>query len=567
VVLALVLLVTLPSVAIGFITDDYGFRAQLAARGPHAPAVYDLFRLVSGSVSQNRSAMVVGRLPWWSAPDLRIHFIRPLTSLLFAADNALFGDHAFAYHLHSIAWYVALLLALAALYRRLFPDGWAAPLALLVFGWSRAHAYAYAWPSARHVLVAAVPAVLAVMWHVRWREEAWRPGRDLAPVALVGALAASEAGLAGAIYWLAYELLGRRGRPHRERFLASAPVVLIVPAYVTVYSLLHGGARASGGYHDPFVEPVAFMKVALTRVPILLGDAALGIPSEAANVLPPTYLALAGLVAVGFVGLGLLGCHRLLVQRERDALVWLLPGALVSTLLGVSAFPGGRVLVLPDVGFAAVLGVLVAHGLERGSRRLLRGAVAFVLVLAHLVIAPVSSLRSVMKLRDRGRASEAAAQEIAAATPSSGYVFLLASDPLVFLYPRGILAVTQPGVVRCASALSAARSGHRIRRVDYRTLQFEAYDRPLLDGSFDSLFRSEDRPFSVGDTVRQCGASFRVTQVREGRPTAFEVKFDRSLEAADLRILVWSDGHLGRVAPPAIGGTTDVPWSPGPSRM
>jgi len=60
-------------------------------------------------------------LPWWAAPDLRIHFLRPLTGLAFAADDRLFGDDPLGYHVVSLAWYAALLLAAAALFRRLLP--------------------------------------------------------------------------------------------------------------------------------------------------------------------------------------------------------------------------------------------------------------------------------------------------------------------------------------------------------------------------------------------------------------------------------------------------------------
>ncbi|HEX3770931.1 MAG TPA: hypothetical protein VHV30_08715 [Polyangiaceae bacterium] len=563
----LAVVVALPALTLGFVTDDYGFRAMLRSRAEAAPAAWDLFRFVPRGADV-AAAIAAGHLPWWSAPDLAIRFLRPLTSLLFAADDAVFGDHAVAYHLHSLAWFAALVFAAGAIYRRVLP-GPAATVALLVFGLSHANVYPYAWVSARHVLAGAVPAACALWAHVKDREDAWRPGRWLAPVLLAVALAGSEGALAGAAFWIAYDALGPAsirpdGSPSPARLAASAPAIAVAVVYLVVYHLAGGGARSSGGYHDPMAAPLAFAGVALVRVPILLGDALLGIPAELAVVKPEPAVAVAGLVATMVVGLAAWACRDLVTASERAALRWLVPGAIASTLLGVSGFPGGRVLVLPNLGFAALLGVLLVRGFEAGARRGMRAGLAVILAVAHLVLAPLSSWRDVAKLGHRARATEAVARRIEhAAVRHDGRVFLVASDPLVFLYPRAVLAETAPGTLRCAGVLSAARAGHRVTRLRDRTLAFEPIERPLLAGSFDTLFRDPHIAFAEGDTFRQCGASIRVAAVAGGLPTRVEVTFDRPLE--DEAILVWQDHHLERLDPPPLGATEDVAWSPGPS--
>jgi hypothetical protein len=576
------ILVALPSALIGFVTDDYGFRAMLRARSghasPYAPAAWDLFRFVPGAGA--REAIEAGRLPWWSAPDLKLHFLRPLTSLLFALDDAAFGDRAFAYHLHSLAWFAALVFAVGALYRRVAPEGSSGVLALLVFGLSHANAYPYGWVSARHVLVGAAPVVGALWAHVRYRQDDWRPGRWLAPPLLVVGLAGSEGAMAGVVFWLAYDLLGpagvaptvdrsdpndrREAGRGRGRLLACAPAVAVGTAYLVVYRLAGAGARSSGGYHDPMANPLAFAGVALTRLPILLGDALLGVPAEIANVAPEPALAAVGCVAMAFAAFAYLACRDRMTPAERAAVRWLVPGAVVSTLLGVSGFPGGRVLVLPNVGFALLLGVLLVRGFEAGARRGVRAGLAAVLAVVHLVLAPLSSWRDVAKLAHRARASEAVARRIdRAAVRHDGRVFLVASDPMVFMYPRGILAETDPGDLRCQGVLSAARAGHRVTRTGERTLAFEPIERPLLAGSFDTLFRDPRLPFAEGDTVQQCGATIRVAAVAGGLPTRLEVTFDAPLD--DVAVLVWTDRHLERLDPPVLGATEEIPWTPGPS--
>ena len=180
--IGLCIAVAATSISIGFLTDDHGFRAVLRSSNPHAPPAYDLFRFIPGDPAGNQLRIRTGRLPWWAAPDLRIHFLRPLTGLAFAADDRLFGDDPLGYHLVSLAWYAALLIAAAALFRRLLPAA-AATLAVAVLGLSAAHVDAYAWLSARHVAIAGALAAAALALQVA------RRGRGLAPVALAVALA------------------------------------------------------------------------------------------------------------------------------------------------------------------------------------------------------------------------------------------------------------------------------------------------------------------------------------------------------------------------------------------
>ena len=90
-------------------------------------------------------------------------------------------------------------------------------------------------------------------------------------------------------------------------------------------------------------------------------------------------------------------------------------------------------------------------------------------------------------------------------------------------------------------------------------------NRPLLDGTFDTLFRAPDRPFAQGDTVRQCGATVRVAAVQDGKPARLEIEFATALDAPDLMLWQWQGEHLERFSPPAAGEAVDVPFRPGPS--
>lgn len=556
-VIAVAMALAATSIAIGALTDDHAFHAALHAPGGRAPAAYDLFRFVPGDVAGNQLRIRFGHLPWWAAPDLEIHFLRPLTSLVFAGEDAAFDGAPFAGHLISLAFLLALLLAAASAFRRALPPA-AATLALAVFAWSAAHVEAYAWISARHVLIAAVFAATAL---------ALRPMRHglwLGPLVVALGLTASEATLAVVPLWVAAELATHG--PWRARLRACAPVVAIGLAYLVAYAALGVGTRGSGGYHDPAADPLGFLALAAVRVPLLLGDAALGIPAELAHVVPEWRLALVGSVAVGLVALGATSSA---VHAEADGapslkeLAWLAAGGVAATVLGAAGYPAGRMLLIPDLVFAPILGVVMWRGLAaRGAGR----GVAVALAVVHLGLAPLGVLHTIRQLIRRARATEAIAAQAAELSPPSGRVYLLAaSDPMVFLYPRGILADERPGVVRCWSVLSAARSRHRFTRTGAKGFVLEPIDRPLLDRSFDQLFRAPDRPFAVGDTVEQCGATIRVAALERGLPSRLEVELQRTLEDPVLGWVVWRDHRLERFVPPPVGETVELPWSSGPS--
>lgn len=545
------------SIWIGFLTDDHVFRAALHSRSEHAPAAWDLFRFVSGSEEGNALRMCAGHLVWWAAPELKIHFLRPVTSLVFALDDRVFGEAAVGYHAVSLAWWAVLLGGAAALFRRLLSAS-AATIAVAVFGLAAAHVEGYAWVSARHVIIGGAFgawALWAVVGKRRW----------LGGALLVLGLASSEAALGVVPLWMAIEI-GRAGEARRARWLACVPAGLVGIGYLIAYRALDGGTRASGGYHDPMADPIGFAGLVVRRVPLLLGDAAWGVPAELAHVVDEWKLAVIGGCGVGLIA------WMWRRRREREggaAMGWWMLGGVLACVPGAAGFPSGRVLVIPDLAFAVLLGALIDRGLAPGIARagIARAGARVLIVLlaiAHLVIAPLGAVRTIGKLARRARATERIATELVGAAPASGRVWLIAaSDPMVFLYPRGIAADVAPGALRCFGVVSAARSRHRLTRTGPGAFELEAVERPLMGGVFEQLFRAPDHRFVGGERVEQCGAMIEVREVRDGRPTRIGVSVRGALDGAAW--LVWREGHLVRFGFPDIGGSVEIDAWPGPS--
>jgi hypothetical protein len=569
VILAVGMILALPTLAVGFFADDYAFLVELKRLLPNGPPWWDLYRFTATTDDGNRALIASGMLPWWTAPALRFHFVRPLASALLGLDYWLFGDAPLGGHLHSLLWWFALLFVLRALYRRLLPGATGA-LALLVFAIAPAHVYAYGWASARHTLVAALPAVLGLLAHVRARREGWAPGRWLGPLALAGALLGSEAGLGGVAFWIAYELVGppELGGA-RQRLLGGLPAGALGSAYLVAYALVGGGTAASAGYVSPFSSPVPFLRAAQVRFPTLLANALLGIPAELSIGSPTAPFVAAGIAGVVGVALLFWAIRAEMPTHERAAVRWLALGAVMATAPAAGGFPGGRALLLADVGFAAVLATTLRHAFGRdGVALALRRAAAGLLAAVHGVAAPFMVVGLTATTVIMARRTEAVAHAVATDAASARRVFIVAaSDPMVTMYAGAALKSEGGYGLSCWSWLSGTRADHKMTRLDATTLRLEPVGTAMLKGPFESLYRAPSLPMHAGDEVSQCGARVRVTAVEAGRPTGIEVQFDTPLDDPGVALVAWDGERLARVRAPELGQTAVLPWRPGPMRM
>ena len=114
------------------------------------------------------------------APDFRMSFWRPLSSLTHVLDHVLWPRSFVLAHAQSMLWFAALLAVVAVLYRR-FHVPWIAHLALLLYALDDARGWVLGWVANRNALVAATLAFAALAVHDRVRRDGWRPGLWLAP--------------------------------------------------------------------------------------------------------------------------------------------------------------------------------------------------------------------------------------------------------------------------------------------------------------------------------------------------------------------------------------------------
>jgi hypothetical protein len=513
-----------------------------------------------------RRVVQEGPYPWWTLPELRIAFWRPLSSALEALDYRLFGLNALGYHVHSVAWHLGLVAIFGSLLRRFVP-GALGGLALLLFVVDDAHLLPVGWISNRNALVSTAFALLGVWMHLEWREsrKPWALPVSLGALAL--GLLAGETALGVFAYLLAYEWLGARGTV-AERLRALAPAAVLAGVYLGVYKALGYGAHGSTMYVDPVGEPVSYLGAALGRVPALVGGL-LGLPVDAWGLSPESRPVLIGL------GLGGAGLMVYLLRRawpgmtgeERRHCRWLALGAGLSLLPVASAMPMGRLLLVPGLGASVLLAAVLRHAWR--ARKQARGLAltAGVLVLLNGVLAPLSWPAMALLIPKLGADHAAQAERLRRELESPRFT----SQRVVLLDPMDLNATLYIPILWARQGLELPRSWWplslamkpvAVTRTGASSLELERADGgPFLAGELEQVLRSPAYPLGTGAQVRLEGMRVTVLAADARGPTRLGFDFGTPLEDPSLVFLHTRAGALTRFTPPPVGTRLDL--SPG----
>lgn len=557
------LMLTLPALGFGLFADDYMHVAAFEGALPRGVPLWDLFDFAPGDPAVLKpTAIDRGPFPWWTLPDLKLSFFRPLSSLLAAADHAVFGRFPPAWHAHSLLWFVGVVLAWGTLLRRVMPTAVGA-LALMLFAIDDSHWMPAAWWANRNAVISALFGVLALHAHLRWREDGWRPGLPLSALAWVPALLAGEAGLSAMAYVLAYEVVAGPGRP-LVRAAAVLPTALLGAGYLVVYKALGYGARLSGSYIDPISEPGAYLAALAVRLPVFVEGLYGGIPADLwlfAPFMRPALFVL-GLVFGWMIWRLLRWALPELSPEERRAVTWLGLGSTLSLLPLAATFPTSRLLLIPSFGGMVVVGAVLhrwfaswearAREPGEGLRRFLCGG----MVRIHTVYAPFLLWGLIVAV---GAATATGTEKyLGADFDDQGIgerrVALVASpDPMAALYPVIVRQLNGHAAPKAWWPLSFVPRDHRLSRVDERTFDLEVLGGQMMETEFEVLFRHPDHPLAVGDRFELDGMGAEVLRIREHGPDLVRFRFDRPLEDPSLLFLTWQEGELREVEMPKVG--------------
>jgi hypothetical protein len=548
------------TLGMGFFGDDYGHILILEG-APGLGKPYDLFRFAGGDVEAVRRLMQLGVYPWWTLPELKLAFFRPLSSALIVLDYHLFGRNPVGYHLHSLAWYLAVVAVYGLMLRRYLP-GVLGALALLLFAIDDAHLLPAGWLANRNALVATLPALVGLWLHLEWREHGRRWALPLSLLGLAVGLTGGETALGLFAYVGAYELLSARGT-RAARLRGLVPALVLGVGYLLMYRALGYGAHGSGSYLDPLGEPGRYLASAPPRLLVLLGGLFLGAPSNLWSIAAVTR---PWLVAAGVLGLGLFlwllrGAWPGLTDEERRHCRWLFTGAALSLLPVVSVFPDNRLLLVPGVGGCVALAVVLRHAWrlrERGERPRGVRPVAWVFAALHLVLAPLFWPVMVLGVRTVGQGAvdmlEVTEGELDVARIREQHVMVLsAGDPLAGMYMPMLWAFHGKPQARSWRTLSTAPEEHVFTRTGPGSFELELPQGHFHASEFEQVFRGLRYTLAKGAQVDLEDVRVTVLDADAKGPTRIGFELDVPMEDPSLVFLHWREGALRRFTPPPVG--------------
>jgi hypothetical protein len=585
-ILGLLLWFYWPTLQDGLFADDYVAMAIMEGKFAAPRGALDLFNFADGTPADVHALRRLGSLPWWAPEDYRIAFLRPLSSLSWQLDRLLFGRHYGLYHAHSLLVFFGLVLSVSLLYRKLLSPV-PALLASAIFALDDSHRFPLLWLSNRGGFYALLFGSLALHAHLAFRERG-KPVYALACALCVSVgLAFGEWALPMLAYIAAYELLAARGS-WRRRTLSLLPSVLPALLFLALRARLHYGARGSGAYVDPGVDPLRFAQLVLHRVPVFFADMFWNVPAEWWDhgtpwrdqilglwIIPPEiWMQLPGWhgfqLALGFAallacGLGVAFCWRRLAPGGRRSLGFLLTGAVAALVPVVGSFPSTRLTIAAYCGVAPLFALVLREvSLRLGELRFERrwgfvlrfaGYASIFGLIFHLQLeAPLEADVQAQCDHYASTGEWVLAAELDPARVAEQRVFLLSGSEFTttffFSYIWSHAGRPQP---QSYYPITTCPCAHFLERTADNELVMRALGGSYLGSGEENMFQAPQRVWTEGESVQLDGVRVRAESVVDGLPTVLRLTFERSLDDPSYVFLVAASFGIVRQPLPPPG--------------
>lgn len=551
-------LVSAPAIVTGLQLDDLLQRGVLERIEPYATWISSPWRLFSffdGDAAHNAWLRDIGFLPWFAHPQLKIAFFRPVAIVTHLVDHALFPRAPWAMHLHSIAWYAALVALVAVFYRRVLATRWTAGLAALLYAVDDAHAVPASWLANRNATVASVFAVLTLILHDRAVRDRSRVSMAAAPFALALALFAGETGVATLAWLFAYTLfLDSASWKTRGARLVSYGFVFA--AWAVAWRAFGAGSNGSAIYTDPIAHPAHFLAVMPERLSLLVLGAFANVPID---VVPFVHGVFPAMVAVGVIVAAMVVKALSSLVRARPTARFFAVGMLLSLVPACGVVSSNRLLMLAGIGVFGLIAELVETASAGFSLVFARVSLAL-----HVGVAPLAFMALTHQFAFGGMLSAKFTRALPtdASIARRDLVALNAAEPAALAYmplDRALRGIPAP---RRAWTLSIAWHPVDVKRIDDKTLELAPHS-GFLEDSISGLVRDAHTPLPLGVPIACGPMTVTVTRLRpDGRAGAAIFVFDRSLDDPSLFFVKFDGDAFRETTLPKIGETMTLPGTP-----
>ena len=185
---------------------------------------------------------------------------------------------------------------------------------------------------------------------------------------------------------------------------------------------------------------------------------------------------------------------------------------------------------------------------------------AWFFVVVHIVLAPIAlPLRAANPVGPRWVDAKLYVQTPLGPSVGDRDVVVVnapsAANATYLILRREVSGLPVPLHVR---VLAPAVPSVTIRRLDSRTLEIRPED-GYLRWPLDRVFRSDRRPFAIGEQVKLTGMTVTITELTsDGRPADATFRFDVPLESPSLLWLCFRGDGFEPFTPPPVGQETEI---------
>lgn len=570
------MLALLPTLHLGLMLDDLVQKSELTTGKARtlAGASFHLFRFLPDDPTIQRW-MDRGMLAWWTAPQIRLAFWRPLTSATHWLDYQLWPGSPMLMHAHSILWAGLAALLAALLYRRMLGLGVTGLLAALFFALDDAHASTAGWLANRNAVVATTFGVATLLAHHRWRSSGSRAIAGAALGLFAATLLSAEFGAGVGGYLLAYAIfLEPPGQRLYRRLATVLPYVALGLVWLLTHKLMGFGAAHSYVYVDPAGEPMRFAKYLGFSLPVLAFAGISPVPADLSMLLSSPARGI--FWAISALGGGVVLAMGWSTLRREAAARFLLVGALLALLPVAATIPSNRLLYLASFGFFGFLAIVSRDLWTRSggvAGTMLRRGVVFLLLGIHLLLAPLAAIDGARNLAEFGRLASEPALSLPADVADKRLVVVGSHG--AFHTIMGMLNLAEAGraMPRQLAHLHTGLTTTTLLRIDERTVRIEPdggflllpgtrgnsnappFSLTYIPQTMDSVYRHPGLRFSPGEVISYAGLAVTIAAVDDaGRAMAVDVRFPEAADDPTNRWVRYEGNRYVPVTLPPVGG-------------
>jgi hypothetical protein len=561
-------LLGLTSIFSGLSLDDYISRAAMV-QSDSLPQFLNRSPLDAFSFTTRndpgamREGIERGIWPWWTAPEYKISFCRPLVSLTHWFDYNTFKDAYWAMHLHSTIWYALLVLVAACAYRRFFSTPWIAGMAALLYAIDSGHGLGVAYISNRHAVITVLCSILTLIFYDSWRRnQDTRAGVAASLFYCIGLLT-GESTVSLCAYLFSYAVFIEKGSIWKK-LTPLIPFAVITIIWRLIYVAYSFSVAGTSLYVDPLHDTASFMASFLPRISALLLSQFIGSHAVLTNFLQPNLIPAYCAVAIFLLLLMYYAVHPLM---NKASMRFFGLGTALSMVPFCTALPDDRLLILPGFGAIGIIAAFLAAVGDRAAASCfntkLRRTMAVLFFMVHFILAPVQFQTNAFIVYLLQNPVNKIAKDISTCSLTPDTKVVLLNAPMDITVTYVFFTLMERGVIPPPMLLlSAGETDVVVERTDDRTLHLHLRE-GLCGAVFERIFRGNPTLIKVGDTFDLPDVSVLVEGLTsDGRPADLSYTFRQPLETSAMKWFYCTWQGLRPFTLPAVGAEVTIPKLP-----